>query len=90
MTHELTLTADLMTKVMELAEREGAEAVSVVRVRLGALCGVSPEHFREHWEHAARGTIADGAQLEITESADAGDPHAQSILLESVDAELPG
>jgi hydrogenase nickel incorporation protein HypA/HybF len=45
------------------------------------------EHFREHFEAAARGTIAEGCRLEIETLTDKYDPHAQDILLDSVELE---
>ena len=33
-------------------------------VRLGALSHFTPEHFREHFEDASRGTIAEGAEVD--------------------------
>ena len=82
--HELTLVADLMRKVESIAAGERAPRVLAVTVKLGALAHISPEHFRDHFVRAARGTIAEDARLSVELSEDAGDPHAQEILLESV------
>jgi hydrogenase nickel incorporation protein HypA/HybF len=83
-THELSLMADLMRKVESVAEREGSASVTGISVRLGALSHMSPAHFREHWEHAARGTVAEGAEIAIESGADPTDPHAEEIVLQSV------
>ncbi|MBM3822639.1 MAG: hydrogenase maturation nickel metallochaperone HypA [Verrucomicrobia bacterium] len=56
-------------------------------MRLGALCHISPEHFREHFNEAAVGTVADGAELEILFNPNPNDAKAQDILLDSVDVE---
>jgi hydrogenase nickel incorporation protein HypA/HybF len=89
MTHEFSLMADLMRKISEIAHRETPETkVTGVKIRLGALAHISADHFREHFVQAARGSIAEGARLEIDESDDMGDPHAQDIMLESVELEL--
>jgi hydrogenase nickel incorporation protein HypA/HybF len=58
-----------------------------VKVKLGALAHISAEHFREHFQQAARGTAAEGARLDIDVSTDESDPCAQDILLKSVDVE---
>jgi hydrogenase nickel incorporation protein HypA/HybF len=84
-THELSLMADLLRKVESVAAQEGTTAVTAISVRLGALSHMSPAHFREHWEHAARGTVAEGAAIEIETASDPTDPHAEDILLRSVD-----
>ena len=82
--HELTLVANLMRKIESIAAGERAAKVLAVNVRLGALAHISPEHFRDHFIRAARGTIAQGARLSVELSEDTRDPHAQEILLDSV------
>lgn len=86
--HERSLIADLMQKIVSLAWAEGAGKVISVKVRLGALCHLSAGHFREHFVHAARGTVADSARLDIEILTDVTDPYAQEILLESVEMEV--
>jgi hydrogenase nickel incorporation protein HypA/HybF len=85
--HELSLMADLMRKIELVARQEEAERVCGVKVRLGALSHVSPEHFREHFEMASRGTVAEGAKLDIESGSDLTDPRAQDIYLESIRVE---
>ena len=82
--HELSLLADLMRRVESIAAGEKACRVLEVKVRLGALAHISPEHLRDHFARAARGTVAEDARLRVEASDDVGDPHAQEILLESV------
>jgi hydrogenase nickel incorporation protein HypA/HybF len=45
------------------ATAEGAERVTRIRVRLGALAHFTPEHFREHFEEASGGTVAENAAV---------------------------
>lgn len=85
--HEFSLINDLMRKINAVAMEQGATRIVGVRVILGALCHISPEHFREHFEEASRGTPADGAELEIVFNPDPAEPHAQDILLDSVKVE---
>jgi hydrogenase nickel incorporation protein HypA/HybF len=85
--HEFSLIADLMRKISAIAYEQGADRISGVKVKLGALAHISGEHFREHFEQAALGTSAEGARLDIDVSTDESDPHAQDILLQSVDVE---
>ncbi len=87
MTHELTLLADIMRKVEQVASEEHASAVSAVSVELGALAHISPEHLREHFAIAARGTVAECARLDIDAREDITDPNAQEIILRSVEVE---
>ena len=83
--HEASLMNALMRRIEAIAEAEGADRVTVVRVRLGALAHMSPEHFREHWDVAARDGVAANAGLEIEVSADLTDPAAQDLTLLSLD-----
>lgn len=87
--HELSLMSDLMRKISTIATEQRATAVCCVRVQLGALCHMSADHFREHFERAARGTLAEGAELELETETDPGAPDAQDIVLLSVDLAQP-
>lgn len=86
--HEMSLMRGLMRQIETLADREGASAVTSIRLRLGALSHFSPEHFRRHFEQVAPGTCAEGATLEIATCDDIDDPHAQHVLIESVEVEV--
>ncbi len=85
--HEFSLMNSLMNQIHAVAEREGAKRVSGVTVKLGAFSHISADHFREHFEEAARGTISEGAQLSVIECKDEKAAHAQSITLENIQIE---
>ena len=85
--HEFSLITDLMWKIDAIAREQGARRVVGVKVRLGALSHISPDHFREHFEAATTGTIAEAARLDIETLREERDPHAQDILLDSVEVE---
>ena len=59
-----------------------------VSVWVGALSHMSAEHFREHFSHAAAGTIAEAADLSVQVSTELDDPNAQSLLLQSVEIDM--
>jgi len=82
--HEKALMDDLMAKILGVADAEGGARVTLIRVWLGALSHFTPEHFREHFDDAARGTLAEGAQVEAMLDDDLTDPRAQGVVLESV------
>ena len=86
--HERALTASLVGRIVELADREHASAVTCIRVRLGPLSHFTPDHFREHFEDAARGTIAEGAGVEAVVSSDTTAGDADAVVLESVELEV--
>jgi hydrogenase nickel incorporation protein HypA/HybF len=85
--HEASLMNGLMQRIDEIAHAENATRVVAVSVWLGALSHMSEAHFIEHFERAAKGTVADGARLDITVSGDTGHRSAQDLLLESVEIE---
>jgi hydrogenase nickel incorporation protein HypA/HybF len=84
--HESSLVSALVHQ-LEAVSREQQGRILAVKVRLGALSHISAEHFREHFEHTVRGTVAEGAALEVEALSDVHDPGAQDILLESVEVE---
>jgi hydrogenase nickel incorporation protein HypA/HybF len=85
--HEHTLMVDVMRKIDEVARAGGATRVTRVEVRLGALSHFTPEHFREHFVDAARGTIAEGAAVDARVEGGIADPHAADVVVESVEVE---
>jgi hydrogenase nickel incorporation protein HypA/HybF len=85
--HEASLMRDLMARLLEVAAARGARRVVTVTVRLGALSHMSPAHFREHFEHAAHGTIAEGAELEAIADTDIRAPRAADVMLETFEIE---
>jgi hydrogenase nickel incorporation protein HypA/HybF len=85
--HEQRLMKDLLRKIESEAAAQGATRVTSIRVRLGALSHFTVDHFREHFEDASRGTLAEGAQVEAELRIDPTEPEAQSVVLESIDLE---
>jgi hydrogenase nickel incorporation protein HypA/HybF len=87
--HERALMADLMREIENVARADGATRVTKVEVRLGALSHFTPEHFREHFVDASRGTLAEGAEVAATLATSIDDPNASGVVLESVEVEVP-
>jgi hydrogenase nickel incorporation protein HypA/HybF len=83
--HEASLMKNLMCQIEEIAVGEGAAKVTSVKVWCGAFSHMTEDHFAEHFNQAAAGSIADGAALDVTISDDITDDRAQDILLESID-----
>ena len=86
--HEASLMRGLMMKLETLAREQHATRVKRVRVWLGALSHFSAEHFREHFDDASRGTLAENALLDIELSTDIADSRARDVVLESFDVEV--
>ncbi len=85
--HEASLMTGLMRRIDEVSRREKAKRVVAVSVWLGALSHMSADHFAEHFVEAAKGTLAEGAQLRTTVSDDIKHPNAQDLLIESIEVE---
>lgn len=70
--HEMSIAI----RIVELAEAEariaGARRINRVEVEVGALAGVMAEALRFCFEAACRGTLAEGAELEMVEIAGRG------------------
>jgi len=86
--HEHALMNDLMRRIEAEAAAGGGRRVTRIRVILGALSHFTPEHFREHFEDASRGTLAEGAAVEAEVRTDPTEPDAQGVVLESIDIEV--
>lgn len=87
--HERALMSDLMREIDSVARAGGAIRVTGVSVRLGALSHFTPEHFRDHFADASRGTLAEGATVEAVLDEDIDDARATGVVLERVEVELP-
>ena len=85
--HERALMDDVMRKVDAVAHENGAIRVTRIGVRLGVLSHFTPEHFREHFVDASRGTLAEGAKVDAVAETDVSDPGAAGVVLESVEVE---
>jgi hydrogenase nickel incorporation protein HypA/HybF len=85
--HERALMRDVVARLETVAEAESGTRVTRVSVRLGALSHFTPEHFREHFEDAARGTVAEGAAVDAVVDTDPAGPRAGDVVVESVEVE---
>ena len=85
--HERALIRDLVAEIERVALAERARRVTRVDVRLGALSHFTPGHFREHFEDASRGTLAEGADVHAELDADVHAPRAAGVVLERVEVE---
>jgi len=63
--HEMSIVAGLVEVLEEKAKEAGATRVTSVKLRVGEMSGVVPELLSSAFEAYKKGTIADGATLEI-------------------------
>jgi hydrogenase nickel incorporation protein HypA/HybF len=85
--HESSLIPDLMEKINQVARDNGAKKVVAVELEVGAMAGISPDHLREHFDEAAVGTPAEGAELRITVAEDPLSENAFAIRLLAVEVD---
>ena len=80
--HESGVIEDLMKAVESAARANNAQKVTSIKLTIGALAGIEPDHLRDHFAIAAVGTIAEGAELHIETTEE-----PSGILLQSLDLE---
>ncbi|MCP5468792.1 MAG: hydrogenase maturation nickel metallochaperone HypA [Deltaproteobacteria bacterium] len=85
--HEAHLMKDLINKIISISKENASCKVTKIKVKLGALSHMTPEHFKEHFDQVAVGTCAQDAVIEAQQAQDIHDANAQGILLESFEIE---
>lgn len=85
--HDRALFEDLMKKIQQIADSEGAARVRAIHVSLGALSHMDAAHFREHFDEVAPGTLAEHAEIRATLETDTTAKDAQGIRLTSLELE---
>jgi Zn finger protein HypA/HybF involved in hydrogenase expression len=64
--HETHLIEPIIQGIAAHAEREGAQTVLKVRLRIGELTGVREASFKDTFAILAKETLLDGAELELS------------------------
>ena len=67
--HEVSLMQDTVIIAVKQAREAGAQRIHRVMMRVGALSGAVPETLEFAFEIVAKGTMAEGATLEIEKVA---------------------
>lgn len=65
--HELGIAHDILDIAVAEAQRHRAVKVTEIRLRIGVLRAIEPDHLAFMFEHVAHDTPADGAKLSIEE-----------------------
>jgi hydrogenase nickel incorporation protein HypA/HybF len=63
--HEMSLTEGVVEILQEEARKQGFSRVRLVRLEIGAIGGVDPQAMAFCFDAVTRGTLAEGARLEI-------------------------
>lgn len=88
--HELSLIHNLLAKIDTVVNANGGRRAVAVEVWLGALSHLSKDRFADYFEQFSRGTVAEGAWLDIELSEDMDDANAQQVLLKNIEVEVEG
>ncbi|MCB1737257.1 MAG: hydrogenase maturation nickel metallochaperone HypA [Gammaproteobacteria bacterium] len=67
--HEMSLCESVVEILNTEAKRQGFRRVKTVWLEIGVLSGAEPEAMRFCFDAVTKGSLADGAQLEIIETA---------------------
>lgn len=64
--HEMAITQSVLNIALEAGRQGGAARITAIRIKMGAYSDVVPAILKEYFAVAAKGTMAEGAQLQIT------------------------
>ena len=70
--HEMSLAASVLQIIEDSARSENFRRVRIVVLEIGKLSAVEPEAMRFCFDAVMRGTLAEGAELQIIETPGAG------------------
>ena len=81
---------DLVRELEAVAREQGGRRVTRLRVRIGPPMALTPEHFRRQFAEAARGTLAEEAevQAEVVTGPAASEAGSRGFFLETIELEL--
>lgn len=66
--HELPITESILKIVLAHAEKNDVRRVMVIHLRIGKLSDLEDEWMQKYFDYVSRGTLAEGAKLNIERS----------------------
>ena len=63
--HESGMIKGIIEAITDEVQRVGAERCSYVKIEVGELAGITEDHLMYHLEEFSKGTVIDGAKIEI-------------------------
>jgi len=63
--HELGIAQDMLRIAMDYAAKNNATRITALNIEMSAAADESTDSLRFHFEHLSRGTMAEGARIEI-------------------------
>lgn len=82
--HESRIVTDILAAMERVADANDARRIACARIEIGALSHITPEGFVGHFGLISQGSVADGADLDITRSNDRNSPDAFDVRLVSL------
>ena len=73
--HQTANAVDILKAVESLARESGLPRIGTIRLHLAAWADLDPDEVRDEVLHAAQGTLAEGARIEI----EVIDPHGRCM-----------
>ena len=64
--HETHMIEPVIKGMCEHAKKEGAKSILKVHIKIGEFTGIKEDSFKETFKTLAKGTMLEGAELEIT------------------------
>lgn len=83
--HDYHLFRQFIDKIEQIAKTEKATKVTKLYFSIGTLANITSEHFLEHLQPMLKDTVAQDAQIEITQENDLDSIRAQQISLVSIE-----
>jgi len=87
--HESGMIDELVTTALAWSAASPNRRIRSITVEVGALSPCDPEHLREHFVEACKGTWAEGASLIVIPKDDITDQHAQDVTMVNLTVEEP-
>lgn len=63
--HEMVIVEGILKAILPEVEKHDVSKVTVVKLKIGEMAGLVPACIEEYFDVAAKGTIAEGARIEI-------------------------
>lgn len=64
--HEYGIAQEMLKIALDYAAKNSAQRITAFHIEMSALADESEESLRFHFDHVTRGTIAEGARVEIS------------------------
>ncbi|MBM4312484.1 MAG: hydrogenase maturation nickel metallochaperone HypA [Deltaproteobacteria bacterium] len=63
--HELPVTESILKIVLKHAQANGVRKIRTIRLKVGKLSDLEDEWIQRYFDYLSKGTVAEGARLEI-------------------------